>query len=107
MSTPQQIVAQKTADNPVFLFVIRGCANCIALKRTIDKEYRRSGYKFMELDKLPGMESTALMDYLKEITGVDKQPWLFLKGKCLGKYDDIEKLQRAGELKALLKEAGG
>ena len=35
-----------------------------------------------ELDKLPGMEGTALMDYLKELTGVDKQPWLFLKGKA-------------------------
>lgn len=47
MSTPQQIVAQNTTENAVFVFVIRGCANCIALKRTIDKEYRRSGYKFM------------------------------------------------------------
>ena len=27
-------------------------------------------------------------------------------GKCVGKYDDIEKLQRAGELKTMLKEAG-
>jgi len=107
--TPQEIVKTSTEENPVYIFIVRGCANCIALKRTIDKEFGRTGYKFMcahllcacsdrlgsllsptervsftawcrEVDKLPGMEQTALMDYLKELTGVPSQPWLFLRG---------------------------
>ena len=47
MSTPQQIVDQSTSQNPIYIFVIRGCANCTALKRTIDKEFRRTGYQYM------------------------------------------------------------
>ena len=36
------------------------------------------------MDKLPGMERTSLEDYLKAQTGVDKAPWLFLRGaQCL------------------------
>lgn len=47
MSTPQQIVDQSTSQNPIYIFVIRGCANCTSMKRTIDKEFRRTGYQYM------------------------------------------------------------
>ena len=71
---------EKIAENPVFLYTKRGCSTCQDLKRYLDKEYGRNKFKFEELDKLPGMEQTAIEDYLDATHGGHSLPRLFIKG---------------------------
>ncbi len=72
------------------------CPYCVSAKRLLDKK----GVRYKEIDV---ENDDAKRLWLVEVTGQRTVPQIFVAGKPLGGFSDIEVLDRAGQLDAILR----
>lgn len=61
-------------------------------------------YQVLELDEIDN--GSEYQNVLGKITNARTVPRVFINGECIGGGDDTERLEKKGELKQLLKQAG-
>lgn len=79
----------------VKVYTRRWCGYCSAAERLL----KRKGVAFEEIDTTGDPE---IRRWLVEVTGRTTVPQIFIDGKAIGGYDDMNALDRAGKLDALL-----
>ena len=72
------------------------CPYCVAARRLFDEK----GVRYEDVDVSGDRDARA---WLRETTGQRTVPQVFIAGKPYGGFTDVERLDRRGELDALLK----
>jgi glutaredoxin 3 len=78
-------------DKPIVIYTTRICPYCVAAKRLL----AGLGVPFDEVDLTADPE---LRVRLSEATGWRTVPMVFVEGRLIGGYDDLQALVRAGGL---------
>lgn len=82
---------------PVVIFVIYGCPYCRAAKKLLQQ--LNVPHKAINIGN-----NAKLMVELAEKTGVATVPKVFVQGRFVGGFDDLEGLAQNGELGTLLQQ---
>ena len=80
----------------VKIYTMRGCPYCTMAKSLLT----RKGVRFEEVVAGRDPEVRA---WLEEVTGQDTVPQVFVDGRSLGGFSDIDALDRKGELDPILR----
>jgi glutaredoxin 3 len=83
----------------VKIYTRQWCGYCFAAERLL----KRKGVAYEQIDTT-GDQATRR--WLREVTGQSTVPQIFIDGRSIGGYDDMNALDRAGELDALLAGTG-
>jgi glutaredoxin 3 len=62
--------------------------------------------EFLDIDLLPGFDSSLIMTELQRQTGQWALPNIFIGKKHVGGNSDLDQMNAMGKLEALLREAG-
>jgi glutaredoxin 3 len=89
-----------SASADVRIYVTDWCPYCVQAKRLLGKK----GAKFVEVN-VEGRDD--LRSWLISASGQRTVPQIFINGKSMGGFSDIDALDRAGRLDPLLAEAAG
>lgn len=79
----------------VKIYTRKWCGYCAAAERLL----KRKGVAYEEID---ATGDPAIRSWLREVTGRSTVPQIFIDGRPIGGYDDMNALDRAGKLDALL-----
>ncbi len=82
----------------VKMYTRRYCGYCSAAERLLD----RKGVAYENIDCSNDPETR---HWLVEVTGRTTVPQIFINGQSIGGFDDMNALDRAGKLDAMLAEA--
>ncbi len=77
------------------MFRTKHCGYCVLAKRFLDHK----GLTYKEVDVTGDQERRA---WLAEVTGMRTVPQIFIDGKPVGGYTDLVKLDKSGQLDALI-----
>jgi len=80
----------------VEIYTKKNCAYCVRAKALL----KRKGVPFQEVDAEARDE---LRTWLAEVTGQKTVPQIFVDGRPLGGFDDIDALDREGRLEPILR----
>jgi glutaredoxin 3 len=80
----------------VELYTKRQCAYCVQAKALLD----RKGVTYQEID---AEGDDAIRAWLAEATGQKTVPQVFVDGRSLGGFSDIDALDKAGKLDPILR----
>lgn len=105
MEAAQKVVQDTIASKPVVVFSKSYCPFCIKVKDLFEKELKIPSDKLEILQMEDRPDCSALQAYLKELTGAQSVPRVFVKGQSVGGCDDTFRLHQSGELKKRLDEA--
>ncbi len=86
------------SEKAVLIYTRDWCSFCFRAKLLL----RRRGYDFEEINLTGNAERRA---WLAEKSGQSTVPQLFIHGKCIGGFTELEALDEAGGLEALVKGA--
>ncbi|KAJ3002316.1 hypothetical protein HKX48_002380 [Thoreauomyces humboldtii] len=86
-------------DNKVFVFSKSYCPWCDKAKALLSS--KGVAYWTVDLDTVEGGEQ--MHGYLKELNGQTTVPSIYVAGKHVGGYSDLNELEQSGELDGLLK----
>jgi glutaredoxin 3 len=89
-----------TASADVRIYVTSWCPYCVQAKRLLQKK----GAAFKEIDV---EDRDDLRSWLISASGQRTVPQIFINGKSMGGFSDIDALDRQGKLDPLLAEAAG
>lgn len=105
MEAAQKVVKDTIASKPVVVFSKSYCPFCIKVINLFEKEIKVPSDKLeiLQLENRP--DCSSIQAYLKEITGAQSVPRVFIKGQSIGGCDDTFRLHESGELKKRLDEA--
>ena len=81
---------------PVVIYTTRTCSYCNAAKRLMEK-------KKVSYEEIDVSDDHDKRMWLARETGMRTVPQIFIGGKSYGGYDDVNALDRKGELDAILK----
>lgn len=84
----------------VQIYTRRNCPFCTRAKALLDKK----GVAYEEID---AEEKDELRTWLAEVTGQKTVPQIFVDGRPLGGYSDIDALDRLGKLDPILRGRAG
>jgi len=95
-------VESAIANNKVMIFSKTTCSYCARVKDILSKEFANISDQIhiIELNEID--EGSAIQKYLAEKTGQTTVPNIFINQKHVGGCDDVVRLQRKGELAALV-----
>jgi glutaredoxin 3 len=79
----------------VKVYTRKWCSYCVAAERLL----KRKGVAYEEIDTTGKPD---LREWLVEVTGRTTVPQIFIDGQSIGGFDDMNALDRAGKLDALL-----
>ena len=79
----------------ITMYVTNYCPYCTAAKRLLER--KKLQYETIDVSNDPEKRA-----WLVETSGQRTVPQIFIHGKPYGGYQEIEKLERAGELDAIL-----
>ena len=82
-------------QNEILIYLKPWCPYCVAARRLLDK--KGVGYDVVDLTKEPSRR-----DEMEARSGRSTVPQVFVGDRHLGGFDDIDALERRGELDALL-----
>lgn len=82
---------------PVVIFVIYGCPYCKAAKKLLQQ--LQVPHKAINIGN-----NAKLMMELYEKTGMKSVPKVFVQGRFVGGFDDLDELAQTGELGQLLQQ---
>lgn len=98
MAAVKQIVDKAIADNAVAVFSKSYCPYCKAAKETI-AQFTKNFY-IIELDQ--ESNGSEIQNYLKEKTGQNTVPNIFIDHKHIGGNSDLSSLKSSGKLKNMI-----
>lgn len=109
-STGTKMVSQETItrvkdminQKEVFVAAKSYCPYCKATRKTLFEEYKVPADKALVLELDLMSDGQEIQEALLEITGQSTVPNTFVRGKHIGGNDDLQKLNRSGELRKLL-----
>ncbi|KAI1301898.1 Glutaredoxin-1 [Halotydeus destructor] len=64
----------------------------------------KSKIEIIELEKRP--DCAEIQSYMRDLTGANTVPRVFIDGTCIGGGDDTQRLHETGELKKMLQDLG-
>lgn len=104
MPTIHNEIQRLIRQYPVVLFSKTFCPYCrtaktLLAKYSLDEE---KVYHLIELDKVSDGEK--YQDELEKLTGDRTVPRIFIGANCIGDEDDLDQLEKKGNLKDLLKQ---
>eukprot|EP00930_Biecheleria_cincta_P070925 TRINITY_DN58493_c0_g1_i1.p1 TRINITY_DN58493_c0_g1~~TRINITY_DN58493_c0_g1_i1.p1 ORF type:complete len:191 (-),score=36.14 TRINITY_DN58493_c0_g1_i1:248-820(-) len=100
----QQLIADLNSSHSAFVLSKSTCPFCKRAKDLLSK--LGTSYEVFELDDLSPEAKTVLQVHMKETTGAGSVPRVFVGGKCLGGFSEVQHRLWAGELVPTLVEAG-
>ncbi|CAF1112575.1 unnamed protein product [Adineta steineri] len=101
LSAPEHI-QELIHKYPVVIFSKSSCPYCHKAKNVLKKYKLDDKYYVLELNQLSNADE--YQNELKKLTEDRTVPRIFIGGKCIGDEEDLENLEKDGELKRLLKE---
>ena len=87
---------------PVVVFSKSACPYCRTAKKLLSKYNLKDKYYVLELNELSNTDE--YQDELKNLTDDRTVPRIFIGGKCIGDEEDLENLEKQGDLSVLLKK---
>jgi len=87
---------------PVVVFSKSSCPYCRKAKNILSKYKLDDKYSVLELNELSNTDE--YQTELKKLTDDRTVPRIFIGGKCIGDEEDLENLEKQGDLKRLLHE---
>jgi len=104
MSTTKDLVEKTIEENTVAIFSKTYCPYCRKAKNLLTSYpgLDTSEVKIYELDEME--EGPEIQAYLSQKTGQRTVPSIFIKKKHIGGSDDLNRLDKSGELKKLFAE---
>ena len=81
----------------IVIYTTATCPSCIGAKKLLDR--KKLKYSEIAVDKDP-----AKREEMIELSGRRSVPQIFINGKHVGGFDDLQKLQNSGQLDTLLKD---
>jgi glutaredoxin 3 len=87
---------------PVVVFSKSSCPYCRKAKNILSKYKLDDKYSVLELNELSNTDE--YQTELKKLTDDRTVPRIFIGGKCIGDEEDLETLEKQGDLKRLLHE---
>ena len=87
---------------PVVVFSKSTCPYCRTAKKLLSKYNLEDNYYVLELNELSNTDE--YQDELKKLTNDRTVPRIFIGGKCIGDEEDLENLEKQGDLTHLLKK---
>ncbi|CCG81293.1 Glutaredoxin-1 [Taphrina deformans PYCC 5710] len=98
MAAVKQIVEKAISENAVAVFSKSYCPYCKATKETLSQFIKN--YYLIELDQEEN--GADIQNYLREKTGQNSVPNIFIKQEHIGGNSDLAALNKAGKLKSML-----
>ncbi|RKP13686.1 glutaredoxin [Piptocephalis cylindrospora] len=89
------LIEKAIQSNPVTIFSKTTCGYCMQAKSTL--EYEHIKYKAIELDQMVE-EGREIQEGLKSMTGQSTVPNIFIRGRHLGGFSDLERAEDTGKL---------
>ncbi|KAH9948193.1 glutaredoxin [Amylocystis lapponica] len=105
-SNPRRLMAVKDtveaaiADNKITIFSKTWCPYCKRAKGILTSSFPDASTKILELDELD--EGSAIQQYLKEKTGQNSVPNIFINQQHVGGCDSVVALESQGKLASLV-----
>jgi glutaredoxin 3 len=87
---------------PIVIFSKSTCPYCRKAKNILSKYKLNDKYYVLELNELSNTEE--YQTELKKLTDDRTVPRIFIGGKCIGDEEDLENLEKQGDLQRQLKE---
>ncbi|UJR10815.1 hypothetical protein I4U23_015002 [Adineta vaga] len=101
LSAPEHI-QELIHKYPVVVFSKSTCPYCQKAKKLLAKYKLEDKYYVLELNELSNTDE--YQTELKKLTDDRTVPRIFIGGKCIGDEEDLENLEKQGDLTRLLKE---
>lgn len=93
--------------NDLLLIKIQGCPDCLKLINLLNSKKLNDIYSVFDLSTIEDDEEYAdIVENLQTMTGTKKMPMLFIKGKYIGDYKEIVKLDTYGQFNDMITSCG-
>ncbi|XP_006885435.1 PREDICTED: glutaredoxin-1 [Elephantulus edwardii] len=101
----QEFVNSKIHPGKVVVFIKPTCPYCKKTQNILNHLPFKPGLlEFVDITATP--DTSAIQDYLQQLTGARTVPRVFLGNDCIGGCSDLESLQQNGELQKRLADLG-
>eukprot|EP00930_Biecheleria_cincta_P042772 TRINITY_DN2942_c0_g1_i1.p1 TRINITY_DN2942_c0_g1~~TRINITY_DN2942_c0_g1_i1.p1 ORF type:complete len:194 (+),score=40.25 TRINITY_DN2942_c0_g1_i1:82-663(+) len=100
----QQLITDLNSRHSAFVLSKSVCPFCRRAKNLLSMLGAK--YEVFELDDLSPEAKTVLQTHMKATTGAGSVPRVFVRGKCLGGFSEVQHKLWAGELVPVLVDAG-
>ncbi|KAM4875914.1 glutaredoxin-1 [Thomomys bottae] len=101
----QQFVNSKIHPGKVVVFMKPNCPFCRKTKEILYQlPFKQGLLEFVDITTTSNMSE--IQDYLQQLTGARTVPRVFFGKVCIGGCNDLEAMQRNGELLSRLKDIG-
>ncbi|CAF0981880.1 unnamed protein product [Rotaria sordida] len=87
-------------DYPLVIFSKSNCPYCHKAKKFLSKYTLDNKYYVLELNQLSNTDE--YQTELQKLTNDRTVPRIFIDGKCIGDEEDLENLEKTGDLKKQL-----
>ncbi|XP_060595049.1 uncharacterized monothiol glutaredoxin F10D7.3-like [Ruditapes philippinarum] len=101
MADVRKIIEDKIAKNKVMMFSKSYCPYCTMAKTALSNyNLGTDEYKIWEIEREPNCAE--IQSVLRDITGAQSVPRVFINGKCIGGGSETKALHESGQLQSML-----
>lgn len=93
-----QVVKKLIDSDEIVIFSKTTCPYCKSAKEVFDT----MNYKYTAVELDNRADGYSIQNILKQMTGAQTVPRIFVRGECLGGCSDIKELYNSGELAEIL-----